>query len=100
MNVTLRPLEPGMWTVGRGAERYAGRVSLLQTFCDWELVWAPTGAAGEQVQRFRKFRDARAWLESGEGQVWLDSLPRSTDRHIGATCDGVCASGTRCGECP
>ncbi len=76
MSVTLRPLEPGMWTVGRGAEQYAGLASLLATFCDWELVWAPTGATAEEVGRFRKFQDARAWLESVAGQTWLDSLPR------------------------
>jgi hypothetical protein len=46
---------------------------VLAVFVGWEVV-----SGGFKHRWFRRLRDARDWLNSDEGQAWLDSLPKET----------------------
>lgn len=66
--VVLRCLESGMYQIRRGNERYAYPVLLLDRGCGWDIVERGVGVGG-----FKTFRAAREWLESADGQRWIDA---------------------------
>jgi hypothetical protein len=80
MNVTLRlishdPIDSGRYLILRGSDRFAwpGGPLVLSAFRGWEVV-----ARGETHKWFRLISEARSWLNSGDGQRWLDGLPKET----------------------
>jgi len=80
VKVTLRPvshdpIDGGRYEVLRGADRFAwpGGPMVLSTWAGWDVV-----AGGHVDRHFRRMSDARVWLDSPEGEAWLDSLPKET----------------------
>lgn len=68
------PIDSGRYLISRGSDRYTiDGPMVLSTYVGWVVV-----AGGETHKWFRLMSQARAWLDSVDGQAWLDSLPKET----------------------
>jgi hypothetical protein len=78
VNVTLSPLssdpaDSGSYRIRRGQDRYeAPGPIVLNGYGGWDVI-----AAGRTHRTFRRMAEARTWLNSDEGQAWLDQLPKA-----------------------
>jgi antibiotic biosynthesis monooxygenase (ABM) superfamily enzyme len=69
VNVVLSPVfGNGAYVVRRGGQ-YMG-VMVIGRFVGWDVA-----EQGVTYRRFRRVSDARKWLDSDEGQAWLDQRP-------------------------
>ena len=70
--VVLSALEPGMYAVRRRrSEHWAGPLLVLATYWAWEVVYY-----GNREREFPSLADCRAWLNSSDGQEFLDGVPK------------------------
>jgi len=70
--VVLSRLEPGMYAVRRRrSEHWAGPLLVLETYWAWTVAYY-----GNHEREFPTLADCRVWLNSAEGQAFLDGVPR------------------------
>lgn len=76
--VTLRPLGEARYAIVRnGADTGAW---MFGTYWGWDVERRPRFEHDQPYMRFHRMSQAREWLDSPAGQLWLDSLAAEVPR--------------------